>query len=58
MKLTDRETADETFLERVAICMEDGKQSEDIAILTARIEKRARETKTIKPIQKSIRWNK
>ena len=54
--LTAQERADETFMERVAIALEDGKQTEEAAILIARLEKRARDRKTMEPKQTTIKW--
>ena len=58
MIITANESADEAFLERVAICIEDGQQTEDAAIHVARMEKRARDRKTRKPKQSTMKWGK
>lgn len=58
MNITDNERADETFLERIAICIEDGGQNESGAILQARLEKRLRDRKTAAPKQATMKWGK
>ena len=58
MNITEHERRDETFIERIAICVEDGKQTEDAAIFIARIEKRARDRKSAAPKKSTMKWGK
>lgn len=54
--ITDNESADEKFQERLAICTIDGNLSESEAIEIARREKKARDRVLTKPKQATMKW--
>lgn len=56
--ITDNESADEQFRERVAICMVDGNLTEAAAIEIARNEKLKRDRVLTIPKQATMKWGK
>jgi len=58
MNITDNESADEQFRERIAICTIDGNLSEPQAVEIARREKAARDRVLTIPKQATMKWGK